>query len=249
MVLAEAEAGWKNWEGAVAALSMAGSDTAGVPGRLWYMLGVALQESGGDQGAAGALARFVESVPRDSSAGLAARSRLSRALAATGADGEAVDAAGELNALSPLLGDWTALATARTVSPAGEAEAVGELLAMVADPSIRRAGWRLEVDAWAASGDTARALEALAAGPGPAIPIGRPGGPDRRRATKPGGPPRHRVAVEARVGGLGGGGRRDGGVAAPDHPGERGHGRRDGPLGGRGGLGARSPEPCRGCHG
>ena len=163
MVLAEAEAGWKNWEGAVAALSVAGSDTAGVPGRLWYMLGVALQESGDDQGAAGALARFVESVPRDSSAGLAARSRLSRALAATGADGEAVDAAGELNALSPLLGDWTALATARTLSPAGEAEAVGELLAMVADPSIRRAGWRLEVDAWAASGDTARALEALAA--------------------------------------------------------------------------------------
>ena len=163
MVLAEAEAGWKNWEGAVAALSVAVSDTAGVPGRLWYMLGIALQESGDDQGAAGALARFVESVPRDSSAGLAARSRLSRALAATGADGEAVDAAGELRTLSPLLGDWTALATARTVSPAGEAEAVGELLAMVADPSIRRAGWRLEVDAWAASGDTARALEALAA--------------------------------------------------------------------------------------
>ena len=163
MVLAEAEAGWKNWEGAVAALSVAGSDTAGVPARLWYKLGVALQESGDDQGAAVALARFVESVPRESSTGLAARSRLSRALAATGAGGEAVDATGELRALSPLLGDWTALATARKLSPAGEAEAVGELLAMVADPSIRRAGWRLEVDAWAASGDTARALEALAA--------------------------------------------------------------------------------------
>ena len=163
MVLAEAEAGWKNWGGAVAALSVAGSDTAGVPARLWYKLGVALQESGDDQRAAVALARFVESVPRESSTGLAARSRLSRALAATGAGGEAVDATGELRALSPLLGDWTALAAARILSAEGAAEAVGEVLALVADPSIRRAGWRLEVDAWAASGDTARALEALAA--------------------------------------------------------------------------------------
>ena len=163
MVLAEAEAGWKNWEGAVAALSMAGSDTAEVPARLWYMLGVALQESGDDQGAAGALSRFVESAPLGSSAGLAARSRLSRVLAATGAGGEAVDAAGELHALSPLVGDWTALEVARILAPQGEAEAVGEVLALVSDPSIRRAGWRLEVDAWAASGDTARALEALAA--------------------------------------------------------------------------------------
>ena len=163
MVLAEAEAGWKNWEGAVAALSVAGSDTAGVPSRLWYMLGVALQESGDDQGAAVALARFVESVPRESSTGLAARSRLARALATTGAGGEAVDATGELHALSPLVGDWTALKVARILAPRGEAEAVGEVLALVADPSIRRAGWRLEVDAWAASGDTARALESLAA--------------------------------------------------------------------------------------
>ncbi len=163
MVLAEAEAGWKNWEGAVAALSMAGSDTAEAPVRLWQLLGVALQESGDDQGAAGALSRFVESAPLGSSAGLAARSRLSRVLAATGAGGEAVDAAGELHALSPLVGDWTALEVARILAPQGEAEAVGEVLALVSGPSIRRAGWRLEVDAWAASGDTARALEALAA--------------------------------------------------------------------------------------
>jgi len=174
MVLAEAEAGWKNWEGAVAALSVAGSDTAEVPARLWYMLGVALQESGDDQEAAGALARFVESVPRGSSSGLAARSRLSRALAETGAGGDAVAATAELHVRSPLVGDWTALEVARILSPRSEAEAVGEVLALVVDPSIRRAGWRLEVDAWAASGDPARALEALAAvdrtGDGPATP-------------------------------------------------------------------------------
>ena len=162
MVLADAETGWRNWDGAVRALSLDASDTAQAPPRLWYLLGTALQASGDDRAAAAALSRFLHTAPGGSPAGLVGRSRLARALAETGSPGDAVETVGGLRALSRPLGDWTALAVARTLAAGGEAEAVRRLLALIVDPATRRRGWALEADAWAAAGDTARALEALA---------------------------------------------------------------------------------------
>ena len=160
-VLAEAEAGWRNWEGAVAALTGAGGDTDGAPPRFWYLLGTSRARTGDRAGAVRALARFVEAVPADAPDGLAARSRIARELAESGAVAESVEAVEVLRGLSASLGDWTALAVARTLGRRGEGAAVRQVLALVVDPAARRRGWRLETDAWAQAGDTARALEAL----------------------------------------------------------------------------------------
>lgn len=161
MLLAEAEAGWRNWEGAVAALGANGGDTVGAPPRFWYLLGVSRERTGDHAGAVHALTRFVGAVPPDSRDGLAARSRLARALAETGAANGARAEVEALGGLSQLVGDWTALGVARALAPRGEGAAVRGVLASVVDPSVRRRGWRLEVEAWAQSGDTARALERL----------------------------------------------------------------------------------------
>ena len=158
MVLAEAEAGWKNWEGAVAALTGDGGDPVGVSPRYWYLLGISREQTGDHAGAVQALTRFVEAVPADAPDGLAARSRIARGLAETGT---AVEAVAALRGLSHPLGDWTALIVARILTRRGEATAVREALALIVDPVVRRRGWRLETDAWAQTGDTARALEAL----------------------------------------------------------------------------------------
>ncbi len=161
MVLAEAEAGWKNWEGAVAALTGGGGDTVGMPPRFWYLLGTSREQTGDHAGAVQALTRFVEAVPADAPDGLAARSRIARGLSETGAAVQSLEAVEALHGLSHRLGDWTALIVGRTLSRRGEATAVREVLALIADPAVGRRGWRLETDAWAQAGDAAGALEAL----------------------------------------------------------------------------------------
>ena len=162
MVLAEAEGGWRNWVGAVAALSANGADPAGFPPRYWYLLGIAREQAGDPDGAIAALTRFVEAVPDDSREALAARSRLVGILAAAGGPGRALAEAEALRALSPRLGDWTALTAAQALVARGEGGVARSLLSLIADPVVRRRGWRAGVEAWAEAGDTARALEALA---------------------------------------------------------------------------------------
>ena len=161
MVLAESEAGWRNWEGVVSALSGEGADTAGVPPRFWYLLGMALEAVGDSEGAVGALTRFVGDAWSDSREGLAARSRLARSLATAGDPGRALEVVEGLRAVSPKLGEWTALAAAGILAGSGEGEEVRWMLSLVGDPGVRERGWRLGVDAWAGAGDTARALEVL----------------------------------------------------------------------------------------
>lgn len=167
MVLAEAESGWRNWEGAVAALSGGGGDAGGAPPRFRYLLGTALEAVEDHDGAVVALARFVEDVPGDSREGLAARSRLARVLAAAGDAGRALEVVEALGALSPELGDWTALAAARMLAASGDGEEVPWMLSLIGDRAVRARGWRLGVDSWAAKGDTARALQKLEEFAGP----------------------------------------------------------------------------------
>ena len=161
LVLAEAEAGWKNWDGAVAALAPAAGDAEEVPARVWFALGTARQATGDGEGAVAALSRFVDAAPMGSREALVTHSRLARAAAAQGAPDLAVEHVAAIRGRATELADWTALAAARSLSGAGDAEAVGDLLALVESPSVRDLGWALEMDAWAESGDTARALESL----------------------------------------------------------------------------------------
>ena len=161
MVLAEAEAGWRNWEGAIAVLTVDGGDTDGAPPRFWYLLGTCRARTGDHAGSVRALTRFVAAAPADAPDGLVARSRIARELAEAGAVAESVEAMEVLSGLSPSLGGWTALAAARTLGRRGEGAAVREVLALIVDSAVRGRGWRLETDAWAQAGDTARAMEAL----------------------------------------------------------------------------------------
>lgn len=161
--LAEAEAGWRNWSGAISALEAGPVDTAQAPARLWYLLGIARQAVGDGEGAAGDLGRFVDVSGTESRETLAARARLAALRAEAGDADGAVEVLEALHAHSPVMAGWAALAVAETVASRGDADAVAEVLALIADPAVRRRGWSLETDAWAEVGDTARALEALGA--------------------------------------------------------------------------------------
>ena len=163
IALADAHAGWKNWRGVVDALATGRPDTDDAPARYWYVLGTALHMLDDAEAAADALARFVAAAPGGAREAIAARSRLIRLDAEAGAADGLPQAVAELLALSPAVGSWTALAAAGTRARAGDAPVVSRLLALVSDPDLRSLGWDLEIDAWASAGDTARALEALAA--------------------------------------------------------------------------------------
>ena len=161
LLLAEAEAGWKNWSGAIAALSAAAVDAAVAPPRVWYVLGISREAAGDRDGAVADLRRFLSAAGADSTAALAARARLAALLA----DGAAPEAAAvvleELRVHAPVVAGWAALEVAETHAAAGRADAAARALALITDPAVRRRGWSLEADAWAAARDTARALEAL----------------------------------------------------------------------------------------
>lgn len=182
LVLAEAEAGWKNWDGAVSALAPGAGEAEAVPPRAWFVLGTARQAAGDAGGAVSAFARFVETAAPGARETLVAHSRLARSAAARGAPDLAAEHVGAISDRAPALADWTALMAARVLSDAGEAGAVRNLLGLVGDSAVRGPGWALEMDAWAVAGDTARALESLvavAAGGGEAAAAARNGLLDR----------------------------------------------------------------------
>lgn len=161
MVLADAEAGWKNWNGAIAALSAGSLDTAQAPPRVWYLLGISRGAAGDGTGASADLQRFLAAVGTDSRETVVAGARLAVLLADGVSPEEAVPALEELRTRSPVVAGWAALSVARAHAREGRAGAVPGALALIADPAVRRRGWSLQSDAWAAAGDTAAALEAL----------------------------------------------------------------------------------------
>ena len=182
LVLAEAEAGWKNWDGAVSALAPGAGDAGPVPPRAWFVLGTARQAAGDAGGAVSAFSRFVDTAVPGARETLVAHSRLARSGAARGAADLAAEHVGAIRDGAPALADWTALAAARVHSAAGEAGAVRNLLGLIGDPAVRELGWALEMDAWAVAGDTTRALAslvAIASGGGEAAAAARTGLLDR----------------------------------------------------------------------
>ena len=116
LVLAEAEAGWKNWNGAISALTTGGLDTAQAPARIWYLLGTSRQAAGDRDGAAADLRRFLDTSPTGSRETLAARARLAGLLAETGSPDGAIRMVEELRDHSPVMAGWTALAVAESES-------------------------------------------------------------------------------------------------------------------------------------
>ncbi len=165
MVLAEAQAGWRNWRGALTALTAGGIDTTAAPAGYWYALGRARRANGDQAGAEAEFRRFLEAGPGSESddflAELAARSILILAAARRGGYDEVSERLQDLTALSPGIGEWLAVAVARGASEAGAPATVARFLAQVEDPRKGSDAWTLEPDAWAMAGDTARALEAL----------------------------------------------------------------------------------------
>lgn len=161
LLLAEAEAGWKNWDEALTVLSASGADTAQAPPRLWYLLGSARVASRDREGAVSAFRRFVAGSPEGSPEVLTALSLLARSLAENALFDEAFATLSQLADQSQAVADWTALDVGHRLAEAGDAEELGRFLALVADSAALLSGWSLEPDAWAAAGDTARALEAL----------------------------------------------------------------------------------------
>ena len=161
LLLAEAEAGWRNWEGALAVLSTGAINTAQAPPRFWYLLATARRASGEEDGADAAFGRFVEASPETSKEVLAALSLMARSLAANASYDEAFPTLVQLSDRSEPVATWTALAMGRTLAAAGEPEEVARVLALAADSIRLPRAWSLESDAWAAAGDTARALETL----------------------------------------------------------------------------------------
>ena len=161
LLLAEAEAGWKNWEGALTALSAEEIDTAQAPPRFWYLLASARRASGDEDGALLAFRRFLDASPGASKEVSAALSVVARALARDALYDQAFSTLVQLADRSGSVAAWTALAMGRTLAEAGETEEVARVLAAAADSVTLARAWPLESDAWAAARDTARALEVL----------------------------------------------------------------------------------------
>lgn len=161
LLLAEAEAGWRNWEGALAVLSTGAIDTARAPPRFWYLLASARRASGNEEAALSAYRRFLEASTGSSKEVSAALSLVARALARDASREEALSTLVQLADRSGPVAAWTALAMGRTLAEAGEPGEVVRVLAAAADSVTLSRAWSLESDAWAAAADTARALEVL----------------------------------------------------------------------------------------
>ena len=165
VLLAEAEAGWKNWPGVVEVLELGAPEEDDDGGPYWYLLGIAKEQLDDPAAGRAALERYLmEEDPTDPAA-LVARSRLLRTpvLAAEGPDALPVILSGlrELRVGSPVLADWTALELAEELSEAGHPEETARVLDLVVGAESGRTSWSWVADAWAVRGDTAEALRVL----------------------------------------------------------------------------------------
>ncbi len=167
LILAGAEAGWKNWPGVIEVLELGAPQAGESPGAYWYLLGMAKEQLGDLGSGREALQRFLTTEPPGSATALVARSRLLRNPAVPPAASEGfsqvVDGLVALRQASPVLADWTALELAERFSEEGRPEETGRILDLVVGAASGRAGWSWVADAWARAGDTAQALQALEA--------------------------------------------------------------------------------------
>ena len=162
LLLARADAGWKNWGGVL----------TGLEGADW------LDEVGGGEGsllvarALEAAERWVEAAQQYAhfrSTGAIARetpwaaSREAQVAARAGLWESMLSALEAAGRSSPELSEWTVLQLARNSLERGDAEQALRILPMIrGDSAIAELAWDLEARAWLVAGDTARALEGYA---------------------------------------------------------------------------------------
>ncbi len=161
LLLAEAEAGWRNWQGALAVLNGDAIDTAQAPPRFWDLLARARRATGDRDGALTAFERFLEASPEAPEEMSATLSLVARAHSERGSHDDALATLRQLAGASPTVAAWTALEMARALAAAGEPDELARVLAAAPDSVALANARALESDAWAAAGDTARALEGL----------------------------------------------------------------------------------------
>lgn len=159
LLLARAEAGYRNWDGVRSTLEgqpWLGSLEGGESLRL---LARAREGLGGWAEAAEAWARYLESPHGRSAADRPAlHVRRARALHAADARDGVPAALDSAMAGSDVVASWAALELARGAAEAGDTAALRPLVQRVSTPAPRDRAWELEARGVLAAGDTARAL-------------------------------------------------------------------------------------------
>ena len=160
LLLARADAGWRNWRGVVDALEGADwlDQLESGEGRLLLARGLEAVERW--QEAAESFRRFRSlDEPVEGVAPWAA-SREARTAARAGLWAPVLNALEATGRESPVLASWTVLALARLAAEAGDTERVLELVPMMrGDPTTAQIAWDIEGRGWLAAGDSARALD------------------------------------------------------------------------------------------
>ena len=158
LLLARADAGWKNWDGVLAELQ--GVDwldgIGGGEGRLLFAR--ALEAAGRWDDAAREYTLFRSTADIATETAWAA-SREAQVAARAGLRVQMLAALEMTGRSSRKLAEWTLLQLVRNSLEQGDAELALQLLPMMtAEPAIAELAWDLEARAWLAAGDTSRAV-------------------------------------------------------------------------------------------
>jgi len=155
ILMARAEAGWKNWSGVHALLGTVADPVILESADAWYLLGRALEGEGRWEEADSAYSRFLSLAGEGASDGAAeVLARRGRVRTRLGAYGGALDDARELLSLDPTVGSWVSLGIAEAAAEAGEREVTRVALGAVAVEAVRQRGWALPGAALLAAGDS-----------------------------------------------------------------------------------------------
>lgn len=157
MLLARADAGWKNWPGVRKLLDGASWLDEADGGEGWRLLGLAQQDAKRWDPAAQAYRAFLRVTGGVGPHAVAVGARLARVSAAAGDTAAALAALDALPPSAEPVRSWAALELARDATAAGDTATVLRLLTRVTDAVARPEAWALVPRARLAAGDSAGA--------------------------------------------------------------------------------------------
>lgn len=161
LLLARAEAGWKNWSRVRELLHGVDWLSTEGHGEGWRLLARADEEQGRWKEAAEGYGAYLAQTTRDDSSVLAVRVRRARAVARSGTDSEAVAALDTLPAAAAPARSWMALELLGPAVEAGDTARVAALTALLTDRRAAADAWLDMPEARLAAGDTTGAIVAL----------------------------------------------------------------------------------------
>ncbi len=157
LMLARAEAGWKNWPGVGELLDhVTWLDDVGA-GEGWLLLGRAREDAEQWPAAADAYEAFLRAAKPGEAPQAVALTRLARASAHADRPAGALDALDAIPSARDDVRSWMALELAERAADAGDTASVWPLLARVHDGLARDRSWALVAEARLAAGDSAGA--------------------------------------------------------------------------------------------